>query len=111
MWKGNGKTTTLLFFQDSLFPKTEIYVRCFLWRQNNPEVNYSGSVSRGSIIQQALQQEGLQRRGGGKSQLQDSNVECMNLESRRQIGKFEKGNAEERGVCSRCQGSMTERTR
>ena len=34
-------------------------MRCFLWRQNNPEVNYSptrisggGSVSRGSITQQ-----------------------------------------------------------
>jgi hypothetical protein len=32
--------------------------RCFLWRQNNPEVNYSplgspgGNVSRGSIAQQ-----------------------------------------------------------
>jgi len=24
MWKANGKTTTLLFFLDSLFPKTEI---------------------------------------------------------------------------------------
>jgi hypothetical protein len=34
-------------------------VKCFLWRQNNPEVNYSpprisgGSVSGGSIMQQA----------------------------------------------------------
>jgi len=34
-------------------------VRCFLWRQNNPEVNYSptwisggGSVSRGGITKQ-----------------------------------------------------------
>ena len=28
MWKANGKTTTLLFFLDSLFPKTEIsYMR------------------------------------------------------------------------------------
>jgi hypothetical protein len=26
MWKANGKTTTLLLFLDSLFPKTEIYV-------------------------------------------------------------------------------------
>ena len=30
-------------------------------------------------------------------------MEFKNLESRRQIGKFEKGNAEERGVCSRYQ--------
>jgi hypothetical protein len=36
-------------------------------------------------------------------QLQDWNVECQNFESRRQIGKFEKRNAEERGVYSRCQ--------
>ena len=28
MWKANGKTTTLLFFLDGLFPKTEIpYMR------------------------------------------------------------------------------------
>jgi len=37
------------------------------------------------------------------TQLQDWNVECQNFESRRQIGKFEKGNAEQRGVYSRCQ--------
>jgi hypothetical protein len=42
MWKANGKTTTLLLFLDSLFPKTEIiYARCFLWRQNGSEINYS----------------------------------------------------------------------
>jgi len=37
------KTTTLLLFLDSRLPKTEIYIcaRCFLWRQNNPEVNHS----------------------------------------------------------------------
>jgi len=29
--------------------------------------------------------------------------ECKNLESRRQIGKCEKANAEERGICSRRQ--------
>jgi hypothetical protein len=53
MWKVNGKTTTLLRFLDGLFPKTETNARCFLWRQNNPEVNYSpirisgeGNVSR-----------------------------------------------------------------
>ena len=38
----------------------------------------------------------------GTAQLQDWNVECENLESRRQIGKFEKGNAEERSACSKC---------
>jgi hypothetical protein len=27
MWKAKGKTTTLLLFLDSLFPKTEIYMR------------------------------------------------------------------------------------
>jgi nitrogen regulatory protein PII len=35
MWKANGKTTT------QSLPETETNVRCFLWRQNNPEVNYS----------------------------------------------------------------------
>jgi hypothetical protein len=40
MWKPNGKTTTLLLFLDSLFPETETDVRCFLWKQNNPDVNY-----------------------------------------------------------------------
>jgi hypothetical protein len=29
MWKGNGKTTTLLVFLGSLSPKTEIYMRDF----------------------------------------------------------------------------------
>jgi len=57
-----------------------------------------GSVSRGNIQQQALQQEGLQRKEEGTAQLQDWNVECKNFESRRQSRKFEKGNAEER-VC------------
>jgi len=55
-----------------------------------------------SLLQQALEQEGLQRIEEGISQLQDWNVECKNLESRKQMGKFEKGNAEERGVSSRC---------
>ena len=49
-----------------------------------------GSVSRGNIMQQAIQQEGLQRKEEGKSQLQNCNVECKKLESRRQIGKYEK---------------------
>jgi hypothetical protein len=31
----------------------------------------------------------------GTAQLQDWNVECKNFESKRQTGKFEKGNAEE----------------
>jgi len=48
------------------------------------------SVSRGNSQHQALQQEGLQRKEEGTAQLQDWNVECKNLESRRQIGKFEK---------------------
>ena len=52
-----------------------------------------GGVSRGNIQQQALQQEGLQRKEEEKAQLQDWNVECKNLESRRPVGKFEKGNA------------------
>ena len=62
-----------------------------------------GSFSRGNIQQQALQQEGLQRKEEGTAQLQDWNAECETLELRRQIGKFEKGNAEEQSVCSRCQ--------
>ena len=30
MWKANGKTTILLLFLDSLFPKAETNARCFL---------------------------------------------------------------------------------
>jgi hypothetical protein len=41
MWKANGKSTTLLPFLDSLFPKAETNSRCFLPKQNNLEVNYS----------------------------------------------------------------------
>ena len=52
-----------------------------------------GSVSRGSVMQ-ALRQEGVQR-AEGTSQLQDWNMERKDLESRRQIGEFENGNAEE----------------
>jgi len=76
-----------------------IYARCFLWTQNYPDVNYSpnrisgGSVSRGNVMQ-ALRQEGVQR-AEGTSQLQDWNLERKDLESRRQIGEFENGNAEE----------------
>jgi len=40
MWKANGKTTTLLLFLDSIFPKKETNARCFVWRQNILEVNY-----------------------------------------------------------------------
>ena len=58
------------------------------------------SVSRGNTQQQALQQERFQRKEEGSAKLQDWNVDCKNLELKRQIGKFEKGNAEERGVCS-----------
>ena len=43
---------------------------------------------------QALQQEGVQR-AEGTSQLQDWNLECKDLESRRKTGEFENGNAEE----------------
>jgi hypothetical protein len=50
-----------------------------------------------------LLQEGLQRKEERRAQLQDWNVECQNFESRRQIGKFKKRNAEERGVYSRGQ--------
>ena len=41
-----------------------------------------------------LRQEGVQR-AEGTSQLQDWNMEGKDLESRRQIGEFENGNAEE----------------
>jgi hypothetical protein len=41
IWKTNGKTTTLLLFLDSIFPKTETNAKCFLWRQNDLEVNHS----------------------------------------------------------------------
>jgi hypothetical protein len=82
--------------------------------KKNPEVIYSPirhsdvrgrgwSVYRGNIMRQAIKQEGLQRKEERKSQLQFWNVECKKLESRRQIGRFKKGNAEERGVCCRWQ--------
>ena len=54
-----------------------------------------GGVSRRTIKQQALQREALERKEEETAQLQDWNVGCKNLEWRRQIGKFEKGNAEE----------------
>jgi hypothetical protein len=52
-----GEVLTSLGKKKPLLRNT--YARCFLWRQNNPEVNYSptrisgGSVSRGGITQQA----------------------------------------------------------
>ena len=52
------------------------------------------SVSRGNVMQ-ALRQEGV-RRAEGTSQLQDWNLECKDLESRRKTGEFENGNAEGR---------------
>jgi len=120
MWKANGKTKKLLLFPDILFPKTDIYIYIYIYiyicemlpletKQSGGKLHplsglrEGGSVSRGNIQQQALKQEGFQRKGEGPAQLQDRNVECKNLESRRQIGKTEKGNAEERGVCSMCQ--------
>jgi hypothetical protein len=45
-------------------------------------------------VMQELRQEGVQR-AEGTSQLQDWNMERKDLESRRQIGESEKGNAEE----------------
>ena len=69
-----------------------------------PHSYLGGSDSRGNIQQQVpLLQERLQRKEERTAQLQDWNVECQNFESRRQIGKFGKRNAEERGVYSRCQ--------
>ena len=52
-----------------------------------------GGVSRGDVMQ-ALQQEEVQR-AEGTSQLQVWNMECKDLEARRQIGEIENGNAEE----------------
>jgi hypothetical protein len=43
---------------------------------------------------QALRQEEV-RRAEGRSQLQDWNMECKDIESSRQIGEIENGNAEE----------------
>ena len=60
-----------------------------------------GSVSRVNVMQ-ALRQEGVQI-AEGTSQLQDWSMKRKDLKSRRQIGEFENGNAEERGVCSRRQ--------
>jgi hypothetical protein len=58
----------VLLLLDNLFPKTETNLRCFLWKHNNPEVNYStiwiarkgeGVSFRGNTTQK-LQQERLQ---------------------------------------------------
>ena len=43
---------------------------------------------------QELQEEGVQR-AEGTLQLQDWNMECKDLEARRQTGEPENGNAEE----------------
>ena len=43
-----------------------------------------------NIQQQELQQEGLQRKQEGTAQLHDWNVECENLESRRQKKEMQK---------------------
>jgi hypothetical protein len=53
-----------------------------------PPSDLWGSVPRRNIQQQALQQVGLQRKEEGTAQLQDSSVECKNLESRWKIGKI-----------------------
>jgi hypothetical protein len=37
--KSQIKKPTILLFLDT--PETDTNARCFLWRQNNPEVNYS----------------------------------------------------------------------
>jgi hypothetical protein len=51
MWKANGKNTTLLLFLDSLFPKTEINAKFFLWRQKSPEVNTPhADLQRGGVF-------------------------------------------------------------
>jgi len=54
---------------------------------------WEGGVSRGNVMQ-ALRQEGV-RRAEGTSQLQEWNLECKDLESRRKTGEFENGNAED----------------
>jgi hypothetical protein len=83
------------FFWIVCFQK-QIYLICEML----PLVTLSGSkllpqselrgwgVSRGNVMQ-AL------RRAEGTSQLQDWHMERKDLESRRQIGDFENGNAEE----------------
>jgi hypothetical protein len=51
MWKANGNTITLLLFLDSLFSKNrDTHARCFLWRQNNTEVNYSPIRMSGGVF-------------------------------------------------------------
>jgi len=84
-----------------------IYARCFLWRQNIPEVNYyPNRLSGGECFQRkcfaVVTKEGVQR-AEGTSQLQDWNMELKDLEARRQIGELENGKAEEQVVCFRCQ--------
>ena len=59
-----------------------------------PQSDLRGGVFVGENVMQALRQETVQR-AEGTSQLQDWNMECKNLKSRRQIGESENGNAEE----------------
>jgi hypothetical protein len=44
-WKGNGKTTTLSLFLDSLFPETEIPCMQDPWRQERI-LSFEGGSSR-----------------------------------------------------------------
>jgi hypothetical protein len=44
------KKTTLLLFLDSLSKNRDTHGRCFLWRQNNPEVNTPPFGSRGGGV-------------------------------------------------------------
>jgi len=49
-----------------------------------------GCVSKGNNQQQALQQEGLQRKDEGTTRLHDWNMECKNLESMRHLENLKK---------------------
>jgi hypothetical protein len=67
MWKTNGKTTTLVPFLDSLFPKIEEMCEILQLEINILEVNYypirisegggGGSVSSGNNTQYSLQED------------------------------------------------------
>jgi hypothetical protein len=52
MWKANGKTTTLLLFLDSLFPKTEPYMR--FYEISKRKANWVGHILRRNCLLQRV---------------------------------------------------------
>ena len=106
-----------------VFPETETNARCFLWKRNNREVNYSpiripggwggGYFKRKYHAERAKARRTtkLQTEAEGTAQLQDCIFERKELGTSRKIEELEDRGAEERSVCCRRHWSVVERTR